>query len=127
MPTRLEVEISVRSREDILGLIRVSPALLPETAHRYCFFQISENREDIKRGDYALVDLDADINPGDRVITFDEYGSNSLMRANKSDHGWTFAPLRRSPLTPWFVEDVTKHVIGKVVRTFSMGENLTPQ
>lgn len=119
---KLDVVQRIVDGVGIEGFARVDLRLLPEPGHRYCFVIVTTSREEFQAGDYALVDLDAEIVDGDRVLLSETIGATScIMRAVKTEDGWTFAPLKRSPLRPVFVTELGDDlVIGKVVRVFDV-------
>lgn len=118
---KLDVAEKLTTGDGVEGFVRVDVKLLPELGHRYCFVIMTTTREEFSAGDYALIDLDAEIASGDRVLLAETEASTScVMRAIKTEDGWTLAPLKRSLFQPVFVTELGDLVIGKVVRVFDV-------
>lgn len=81
----------------------------------------SDSRGEFKAGDIGLIDIDAQVSHGDRALVTNG-ASWAIMRIQKTEDGYTFAPLGRSPLQPWFVDKLDGYVVGKLVKVFSRGD-----
>lgn len=106
------------------ALIQISREFLKED-RRYGFVRVlSTNvRAGFRAGDFALIDIDGPIEPDDTVLTCDAAGSMCILVLQKTDRGWTLAPLKGSRLLPIFLANDKERddlLIGRVAGYFNM-------
>jgi SOS-response transcriptional repressor LexA len=98
------------------AFLRVEAALLTAPDHKHCTVRIENDTDECKRGDFAMIDLEAAVSVGDIVLVNIE-GIAFLMtirRLELTDHGYVLNPLKGSRSLPMFVKDWTPYVIGRV-------------
>jgi hypothetical protein len=95
------------------GFLRIGPEYVTE-GHRYCAVKIENNTAECRKNDFAIVDMDAAVEVGDRVL-LSERGVLFVRRLfEDNDGGYMLQPLEGSRQKPLFVRDWQPLVIGKI-------------
>ena len=89
--------------------------------HKYCYVRVVSNNktEKIRKGAYALVNITAKPNSGDRVLILEPGGSLSLMRMYKENAYYVAKPFKGSKLHTYILNN-RETIAGKIERIFNM-------